>query len=577
MSYAAPTKALAQAQPERRLMADESGGLLLIGILMGALLVGGLWYMASVGDAILWREHAQDAADAAAFENAVWNARGMNVLVLLNMLMALVMAVLVIWRTLILFLGVLIGVIGIACGLGFFIPNPISAVACTLARALPQMIQTLARMKRIDDQISRRVVLITHALATAQKVVAGAIPPIGAIVSMKDTNDAFDVSAAWTFSTSALPNIEQGFRLGVGANPGFECDEAEDKYSPKDFLQPRVGYVFSLPAQEDQWSVLCLRAAQVVPNNLAAVLERTGAPQALIQVFSTLGLIVGPIAGTFPTVFCAPGGTQIPKAVGDLVDGVARDRCNKEEEGVMVDGEKKYRKPDPAHPGDFLDGEYVDQFDRAKCMEGQAKKAGVGKIEGRKPTCSKPFKVWDYAANGNIAMQSFSFVDKEAPMLSRDDDGLDIADGNEEGNVAAVDPPWIRAQAEMYYDCRSPAAVNPVPGFMVGNLSWEQCRTHAPWTMNWRARLRRIQRLEDMAARAGERVMVESLINGANKMLGRAAKNALTRRGVPDILSENSKDTWLTMEARNLARRVAYWSIGGRIFADPPTGPTVIH
>ncbi|HTV18062.1 MAG TPA: hypothetical protein VMG12_05310 [Polyangiaceae bacterium] len=562
---------------KRRLWRDESGGLLLVGILMGALLVGGLWYLASIGDAILWREQAQDAADAAAFENAVWNARGMNVLVLLNMLMALVMAILVIWRTLILFLSVLIAVIAIACALGFLIPNPISTVACTLARAIPRMAATLARMKRIDDQISARVVKITHALATSQKVVAGAIPPIGAIVAMKDTNDAFDVSAAWTFSTSALPNIEQGLRLGVGKNPGFECDEAADNYSPKDFLQPRVGYVFSLPAQEDQWSVLCSRAAQLVPNNLAAVLERTGAPQELISAFNALSLIVGPIAGTFPTVFCAPGGTQIPKAVSDLVDGVARDRCKKEEEGVMVDGKKKYRKPNPDSPGDFLDDEFVDAFDMGKCMEGQAKKASIGKIDGRKPTCSKPFKVWDYAANGNIAMQSFSFVDKEAPMLSRDDDGLDIADGNDQGNVAEVDPPWIRAQAEMYYDCRSPAPVNPVPGFMVGALSWEQCRTHAPWTLNWRARLRRIQRLEDMAARAGERVMVESLINGANKMLGRAAKNALTRRGFPDILSENSKDTWATMEVRNFARRVAYWSIGGRIFASPPTGPTVIH
>jgi hypothetical protein len=565
------------AQTGRHLAKDESGGLLLVGILMGALLVGGLWYMASVGDAILWREHAQDAADAAAFENAVWNARGMNLLVLLNMLMALVMAVLVIWRMLILFLGVLIAVIAIACALGFLIPNPISTVACTLARAVPRMAATLARMKRIDDRIATRVVRITHALATSQKVVAGAIPPVGAIVSMKDTNDAFDVSAAWTFSAAALPNIEQGFRLGVGANPGFECDDAEDSYSPRDFLQPRVGYVFSLPAQEDQWSVLCMRAAQVVPNNLAAVLERTGAPQELISAFDALSLIMGPIAGTFPTVFCAPGGTQIPKAVSDLVDGVARDRCNKEGEGVMVDGEKKFRKPNPDSPGDFLDGEFVDEFDMDGCMEGQARKGGMGRVDGRKPTCSKPFKVWDYAANGNIAMQSFSFVDKEAPLLSRDDDGLDVADGDDTGNVAEVDPPWIRAQAEMYYDCRSPAPVNPVPGFMVGALSWEQCRTHAPWTMNWRARLRRIQRLEDMAARAGERVMVESLINGANKMLGRAAKNALTRRGVPDILSENSKDTWATMEVRNLARRVAYWSIGGRIFASPPTGPTVIH
>lgn len=544
------------------LLRDEAGGLLIIGALMGALLVGGLWYMASVGDAILWREHAQDAADAAAFENAVWNARGMNILVLLNMLMALVMAVLVIWRTLVFFLEILIGIVSILCVVGLFIPNPLSTVACSVARMVPRLASTVARMVRIDDAIAKRVVLITHALATSEKVVAGAIPPIGAILSLKDTSDTFDVSAAWTFSTSALPNIEQGYRLGVGKNAGFECDEAPDENSPRDFLQPRVGYIFSLPAQEDQFSVLCLRAAQLVPNNLAAVLERTGAPAEFVSVFSTLSAIVGPIAGTFPTVFCAPGMPRIPDAVQDLVDGVARDRCKEEEKGTTVDGKKKYRKPDPDKPGEFLPNEFVDEFDMNKCMEGQAKKAGVGKINGRKPTCSKPFKVWDYAANGNIAMQSFSFIDKDARMLKRDDRGIEVADGDATGNVASVNPPWIRAQAEMYHDCTQ---------------AWEWCRSNAPWTLNWRARLRRIQRIEDMAARAGERVMVESLVNGANKMLGRAAKNALTRRGFPDILTENFKDTWLTMEARNLVRRAAYWSIGGRIMASPPSGPTVIH
>lgn len=567
--------------PRRRLVQDESGGLLLIGILMGALSVGTLWYMASVGDAILWREHAQDAADAAAFENAVWNARGMNLLVLLNMLMAVVMAILVIWRTLMLIIGVLIGVIGIACGIGFFIPNPVSAAACPLARFLPQLTNTLARMKRVDDRIAQRVVRITHALSTSQRVVAGAIPPVGALVSMKDTNDAFDVSAAWTFSASILPNIESGLRVGVGRNPGFECEENSEREkergnSPADFVQKRIGYVFSLPAQEEQWSVLCMRAAQLVPNNLAAVLERTGAPQGFIQAFEVLGLIVGPIAGSFPNVFCAPGARQVPQVNG-IIESVARDRCNEEGKGVTVDGETKYRKPNPDSPGDYLDGEFVDEFDMDGCMKGQNEKANMGSIGGRKPSCSRPFKVWDYAANGNIAMQSFSFIDKEAPMLSRDDDGLEIADGNVTGNVTEVDPPWIRAQAEMYYDCvTTSAAVNPIPN-PAASLTWEQCRTHAPWTLNWRARLRRIQRLEDMAARAGERIAVESLVNGANRILGRAAKDALSRRGLPDIIAEVAKDTWATQQIRDGARRLAYWSIGGRLFANPPTEPTVIH
>lgn len=528
-------------EPQRALARDDRGGLLIIGILMGSLLVGGLWYLASIGDAILWREHAQDAADAAAFENAVWNARGMNTLVMMNMLMALVMAVLVIWRLLIVFIAVIIAVIAIACGIGLLIPNPISAAACTLVRAVPRMTVTLARMRRIDDVIARNVVRITHGIATAQKVVAGAIPAVGALVALKDTTDAFDVSAAWNFSAANLPNIESGIRLGVGPNVGFECDEEENEYSPRDFLQPRMGYGFSLPAQQDQWSVLCEKAAALVPNNVAGVLQRAGAPAELVASLDRLAAVLGPIAGSLPTLFCAPGAANLGQAGKDILDGVARDRC---------EAEAKQKEDDD------------DEFDMDKCMREQANDNGMGRVNERKPTCSKPFKVWDYAANGNVAMQSFSFVDKEARQLARDDAGLELGDRAATGNVAPVETPWIRAQAEIYFDC---------------DTAWEWCRNTAAWALGWRARLRRLQRIEDMAARAGERLIVESLVNGANKMLGRAAKNALTRRGVPDIISENVKDTWLTMQVRNQVRRVGYWTIAGRIRAEPPEGTTVIH
>lgn len=548
---------------------DESGALLIIGVVMGMILVGALWHVASIGDAIIWRERAQDAADSAAFENAVWNARGMNAIVLLNMLMALVMAVLVAWRALLLFVAVVIAVISLLCAVNFIVPNPLSAVACTLARSLPSMTQLLARMEKADTRIAENVVLITHALGTAQKVVAGAVPPVGALVSINDTKDAYDTAAVWTFSTSVIPNIESGIRLGVGKNPGFECDERQDNYSARDFLSARIGYGFSLPVQDEQYSVLCQKAGELVPNNLRAVLERAGAPGELVAAFGTLSTIAGAVAGSFPTVFCAPGATRIPDQVKSLMDGVAKDRCTEEEKQSRVfiadstgETEAKYRKPDPDKPGEFLVGQYVDKFDTDDCMRRQAKQAGMKTVNRRKPTCSRPVKVWDYAANGNIAMQSFSFVDKEWPFLERDDSGLEITDGSQTGNLKSVDRPWIRAQAEMYYDC---------------NTAWEACRTHAMWTLNWRARLRRIQRIEDMAARLGERVLVESLINGVYKIVGRATKNALSKRGVPDILSENARDTWLTTRVRNAARAGAYWSVGGRLFANPPSNPTVIH
>ena len=60
------------------LRSDVRGAILVLGILLGAMLVSIVFHVASVGQAILWRENAQDAADAVAYEAALWNARGMN-------------------------------------------------------------------------------------------------------------------------------------------------------------------------------------------------------------------------------------------------------------------------------------------------------------------------------------------------------------------------------------------------------------------------------------------------------------------------------------------------------------------
>src|SRR5207244_1431493 len=62
---------------------------------MAVFLTAALYYIVGIGDAIWQRERMQDAADAAAFSAAVLHARGMNLLVLINMVMAALLAVLV--------------------------------------------------------------------------------------------------------------------------------------------------------------------------------------------------------------------------------------------------------------------------------------------------------------------------------------------------------------------------------------------------------------------------------------------------------------------------------------------------
>lgn len=79
----------------RSLQGDTSGAIMVIALFMAMIAVGALYYMAGLGDAILAQERMQDAADAAAFSSAVVHARGMNVLALINIMMASLLAILV--------------------------------------------------------------------------------------------------------------------------------------------------------------------------------------------------------------------------------------------------------------------------------------------------------------------------------------------------------------------------------------------------------------------------------------------------------------------------------------------------
>lgn len=66
---------------------------MVMGVFIAALLVGMIYYVWGIGDVVMHRERMQDASDTAAFGAAVIHARGMNMLALINMIMAALAAV----------------------------------------------------------------------------------------------------------------------------------------------------------------------------------------------------------------------------------------------------------------------------------------------------------------------------------------------------------------------------------------------------------------------------------------------------------------------------------------------------
>jgi hypothetical protein len=90
-------------QPRGRAAAlcqDTRGAIMVIGLLASILLLGVLWMIIRLGDGIAARDQAGAAADAIAFSTAVVHARSLNLIALINILTAAILAVRVVLRVL---------------------------------------------------------------------------------------------------------------------------------------------------------------------------------------------------------------------------------------------------------------------------------------------------------------------------------------------------------------------------------------------------------------------------------------------------------------------------------------------
>jgi hypothetical protein len=163
---------------------DQRGAIMVMGLFMAIFATGCLFYLVGLGEAIAQRERMQDAADAAAFSSAVLHARGMNVIALVNMTMAALLAALIVLK-----LVELAGYIGVAVatGLAFFTSGlslsavPLFAELSFNAReahdAAQPTVHTSLRVLRIASRGVRVVMPWVAQAASMKTIVAHYAPP----------------------------------------------------------------------------------------------------------------------------------------------------------------------------------------------------------------------------------------------------------------------------------------------------------------------------------------------------------------------------------------------------------------
>ncbi len=82
----------------RALLEDNNGAIMIIGLGMAIFCIGILYYLAGVGDAVVYRERVQDVSDTGTFAASAVSARGMNIVAILNIISAICIAILLALR-----------------------------------------------------------------------------------------------------------------------------------------------------------------------------------------------------------------------------------------------------------------------------------------------------------------------------------------------------------------------------------------------------------------------------------------------------------------------------------------------
>lgn len=151
------------------LRADENGAMMVIGLFMAVFLVGMLYYIVGLGDAISYRERMQDTSDVGSFTAAVVNSRGMNLIVLLNMIMAVIMAIMLSLKVIETVVTIAMGIAAAVGALCFGCTAPAVAFLNTLRTAV-------GRVADAFEPIAKGIISACH---IAQEAIKIAWPIVG--------------------------------------------------------------------------------------------------------------------------------------------------------------------------------------------------------------------------------------------------------------------------------------------------------------------------------------------------------------------------------------------------------------
>ena len=191
----------------RSLLSNKSGAVMVMSAFFSIFLVAILYHVIGVGGAALEQQILQDAADAAVFSAATVNARGMNILVMINLLMVAALAVLVTLRLIEALLTIAVGVFTALCVIPYT-----SYIGCPVA---PNLNTARAEIAEITDIVDEVIGPLLEGLTSAADAVNEVVPYLaeaeGIYISLQDEYKPTEGGFVWPIFEE-LPTMEGEFK-----------------------------------------------------------------------------------------------------------------------------------------------------------------------------------------------------------------------------------------------------------------------------------------------------------------------------------------------------------------------------
>jgi hypothetical protein len=413
---------------------NERGAVLVLGIFMAACLVGMLWYLAGLGMTVLYRERLQEASDAVGFSAAVLHARGMNLLVLINLIMACVLGVRVAMKV-VQAAAATIGVIAL------FIPGGQGVAAQSFAIA--------GRMQMVITRAERPIDNGLKALSRAQKGIAKVVP---------------------------AASLAGALQVGAKYRPGVFLSEA---LNLELFQRPASGLsgLASLPVVEGSEDRLCREAGSAVVQIAMWLMHLPLSP----DLERKAGELIGSGVEAGGAYFCEMGdGGGEPPDFGKQDESSIADSCEKDkaaaEQKPKPQGEDE--KPAPAFDLDKC------KKDKKKQVDDEKRKGGLaGDQASRKNKNGQgmtPKKVAPDFKNGGRQAQMIGLSHGRRELLELAPVGVKAGAWRSRETIEIPDSGLHAfSQAEYFFDCK-------------GKWTADDCNgsgESAMWRFRWRARL----------------------------------------------------------------------------------------